>query len=59
MELKNYSTNKAEPLTAVWRDWGFRLSGKLVLYWENLCLTEKSRIFIPQPRQAPERYASP
>ena len=55
MELKNYSTNKAEPLTAVWRDWGFRLSGKLVLYWENLCLTEKSRIFIPQPRQAPER----
>lgn len=23
---------------------------------ENLCLTEKSRIFIPQPRQAPERY---
>jgi len=42
-------------LTAVWRDWGFRLNGKLVLYLENLCLTEKSRIFIPQPRQAPER----
>jgi hypothetical protein len=28
----------------------------MVLYLENLCLTEKSRIFIPQPRQAPERY---
>jgi hypothetical protein len=41
--------------TAVWRDWGFRLNGKLVLYLENLCLTEKSRIFNPQPRQAPER----
>jgi hypothetical protein len=27
----------------------------LVLYLENLCLTEKSRIFNPQPRQAPER----
>jgi hypothetical protein len=36
-------------LTAVWRDWGFRLNGKLVLYLENLCLTEKSRIFNPQP----------
>jgi hypothetical protein len=27
----------------------------LVLYLENLCLTEKSRIFNPKPRQAPER----
>jgi hypothetical protein len=27
----------------------------MVLYLENLCLTEKSRIFIPQARQAPER----
>ena len=43
-------------LTAVWRDWGLRLNLKMVLYLENLCLTEKSRIFIPQPRQAPERY---
>ena len=24
-------------------------------YLENLCLTEKSRLFNPQPRQAPER----
>ena len=44
------------PLTSVWRDWGFRLNGKLVLYLENLCLTEKSCIFNPQPRQAPERW---
>jgi len=29
----------------------------MVLYFKNLCLTEKSRIFNPQPRQAPERYA--
>ena len=43
-------------ITAVWRDWGFRLNLKLVLYLENLCLTEKPRIFNPQPRQAPERY---
>jgi len=49
------SINK-QLLTAVWRDWGFRLNGKLVLYLENLCLTEKSRIFIPQPRQASKRY---
>ncbi|MDR6845616.1 hypothetical protein J2W95_002326 [Flavobacterium granuli] len=46
----------ALPLTAVWRDWGFRLNLKMVLYLENLCLTAKSRIFIPQPHQAPERY---
>jgi hypothetical protein len=45
-------------LTAVWQDWGFGLNGKLVLYLENLCLTEKSRIFNPQPRQASERYRS-
>ena len=45
-------------LTAVWRDWGFRLNGKLVLYLENLCLTEKSRIFNPQPRQAAKRCTS-
>jgi hypothetical protein len=48
---------KGDRLTAVWRDWGFRLNGKLVLYLENLCLTEKSRIFNPQPRQAPEPLA--
>ena len=46
----------ALPLTAVWRDWGFRLNLKMVLYFGNLCLTEKSRIFSPQPRQATERY---
>jgi len=45
-------------ITAVWRDWGFRLNLKMVLYLENLCLTEKSRIFNPQPRQAPERYGA-
>jgi len=28
----------------------------MVLYLKNLCLTEKSRIFNPQPRQAPERW---
>jgi len=44
-------------ITAVWRDWGFRLNLKMVLYLENLCLTEKSRIFNPQPRQAPRRQA--
>jgi hypothetical protein len=55
-EIYNVGQN-AEPLTAVWRDWGFRLNLKRFLYLENLCLTEKSRIFIPQPRQAPERQA--
>jgi hypothetical protein len=30
----------------------------MVLYLENLCLTEKSRIFIPQPRQAPGRCST-
>ena len=47
---------KTEGITAVWRDWGFRLNLKMVLYLENLCLTEKSRIFNPKPRVAPERY---
>ena len=28
----------------------------MVLYLENLCLTEKPRIFNPKPRVAPERY---
>jgi hypothetical protein len=37
---------------------GFRLNRKLDLYLKNLCLTEKSRIFSPQPRQAPERYVT-
>jgi len=46
---------KKHRITAVWRDWGFRLNLKMVLYLKNLCLTEKSRIFNPQPRQAPER----
>ena len=50
-----HNTYSADRTTAVWRDWGFRLNLKMVLYLENLCLTEKSRIFIPQPRQAPER----
>lgn len=44
-------------LTAVWQDWGFWLNLKMVLCLENLCLTEKSRIFNPQPRQAPERQS--
>jgi hypothetical protein len=43
-------------ITAVLRDWGFRLNLKMVLYLENLCLMEKTRIFIPQPRKAPRRY---
>jgi hypothetical protein len=29
----------------------------MILYLGNLCLTEKSRIFNPQPRQARERQA--
>jgi hypothetical protein len=29
----------------------------MVLCLENLSLTEKYRLFIPQPRQAPERQA--
>ncbi|AYN03586.1 hypothetical protein EAG11_04930 [Flavobacterium sp. 140616W15] len=52
---QNYLTNghmvaeeKNEPATALWRDWGFRMNLKMVLYLENLCLTEKSRLFIPQ-----------
>jgi len=31
----------------------------MVLYLGNLCLTEKSRIFNPKPRVAPERYVIP
>jgi len=42
-------------LTAVTRDLGIRLNLKMVLYLENLCLTEKPRIFNPKPRVAPER----
>jgi hypothetical protein len=34
---------------------GIRLNLKMVLYLENLCLTEKPRIFNPKPRVAPER----
>ena len=30
---------------------------KMVLYLENLCLTEKPRIFNPKPRVVPERQA--
>jgi hypothetical protein len=52
-----YSVGKnAEPLTVAWRDWGFRLNLKMVLYLENLCLTEKPHIFNPKPRVAPKRY---
>jgi hypothetical protein len=52
-----FGVNKKRHITAVWQDWGFRLNLKMVLYLGNLCLTEKSRIFILQPRQAPERQA--
>ena len=51
IQTKHVIIKKHHP-TAVWRDWGFRLNLKIVLYLQNLCLTEKSRIFIPQPRQA-------
>jgi len=45
-ELLTYGENgnKKHPLIATTMDLG------------NLYLTEKSRIFIPQPRQAPERW---
>ena len=48
---------KTERTTAVTRDLGIRLNLKMVLYLENLCLTEKPRIFNPKPRVAPERQA--
>ena len=54
--MDKHRTYTAERITAVWRDWGFRLNLMIVLYLENLCLMEKSRIFTPQPRQAPRRY---
>ena len=44
-----------EPLTAVWREWGFGLNLRIDLCLENLCLTEKSHKFNPQPRKAPKR----
>jgi hypothetical protein len=44
------------PITAVTRDLGIRLNLKMVLYLENLCLTEKPRIFNPKPRVAPRRW---
>jgi hypothetical protein len=50
------SKNKSQRLTAVTRDLGIWLNLKIVLYLENLCLTEKSRIFNPKPRVAPRRY---
>ncbi|EKT4550807.1 hypothetical protein JE952_002464 [Flavobacterium psychrophilum] len=56
MEKWKIYTEKILRTTAVWRDWGFRLNLKMVLYLENLCLTEKSCIFNPQHRQAPERW---
>jgi len=43
-------------LTAVTRDLGIWLNLKMVFCLENLCLTEKSRIFNPKPRVAPRRY---
>ncbi|SDH80652.1 hypothetical protein SAMN04488062_11515 [Flavobacterium omnivorum] len=59
-ELLTYGENgnKKHPLTAVTQDLGIRLNLKMVLYLENLCLTEKPRIFNPKPRVAPERYAT-
>ena len=45
--------------TAVTRDLGIRLNLKMVLYLENLCLTEKPLIFNPKPRVAPERCTIP
>ncbi len=43
------------PYQILQRIWAFDLNGKLGLYLEDLGLTEKCRIFIPQTRQAPER----
>ncbi|MEL1256213.1 hypothetical protein AAEO57_20680, partial [Flavobacterium sp. DGU38] len=40
----------------VTRDLGFRLNLMMVLYFENLCLIEKPRLFNPKPRVAPERW---
>ncbi|PKB15244.1 hypothetical protein CLU82_0308 [Flavobacterium sp. 5] len=46
------------PVTAVTRDLGIWLNLKMVLYLENLCIMEKSRIFNPKPLVAPGRYAT-
>jgi len=42
-------------LITAWRDWGFRLNLKMVLYLGNLCLTEREGFLNPQHRQAANR----
>ncbi|CAD0009731.1 hypothetical protein FLAT13_05071 [Flavobacterium salmonis] len=54
----NLRVKKKQPLTAVTRDLGISLNLKMVLYLENLCLTDKPRIFNPKPRVAPRRYGA-
>jgi hypothetical protein len=54
-ENGNTKQKKKRRITAVTRDLGIRLNLKMVLCLENLCLTEKPRIFNPKPRVAPER----
>ena len=45
-------------VTAVTRDLGIWLNLKMVLYLENLCIMEKTRIFNPKPLVAPRRWAT-
>jgi hypothetical protein len=49
---------KTEGTTAVTRDLGIWLNLNMVLYLENLCIMEKTRIFNPKPLVAPERCAT-
>ena len=53
--MDKHRTYTADRITAVWQDWRFRLNLKMVLYLENLCLMEKTRLFIPQLLQAAKR----
>lgn len=57
MDVINLKAKQSLPLAAVWRDWGFRINEKMVLYLENLCLNENPASVIPEPdHQAPEHY---
>ena len=57
-KLSSPQIKKKRLPTAVTRDLGIRLNLKMVLYLENLCIMEKSRLFNPKPRLAPGRFCN-
>jgi len=48
---------KTTTTNSYYNGFGISINRKLFWYFKNLSLTDKSRIFIPQTLQAPERCA--